>query len=352
MNGSMNRRGFFKAALVLGGAAVLSPLSGSLAGSARAASTERNGRGMVTLTFDDALRSVHVHALPILREQGLTGTVGVIAERMDWGDPDFLGAEELSEMAEAGFEIASHSLTHKRPVDIPRYYEEEALGTPRRVRGQAAVFEVRYRHQGLAGVLVGGKRLRERASEQAVVDEPGTYFFDELISEIVFQPYRPEDIKVAPAMVISYQREMEESKRLLTDRGFSVTTFITPHNYWTPDMAELSKRYYAQVAAGGDASNSAEGFDVRWLKRRVVHSDHKVRDITAWIEDEVVKQGGWLILCLHGVGEEVGWEPWPAERLRGLAKWLTQNGIKVVTVEEGTRIMERLSGRGQAGKVS
>jgi peptidoglycan/xylan/chitin deacetylase (PgdA/CDA1 family) len=86
----------------------------------------------VAITFDDAFRSVFEHALPILSEAGFVGTVFaptafVGRDRpMSWpGVEDWLGTshapellpmswEQLGALAEAGWEIGSHTRSHPR----------------------------------------------------------------------------------------------------------------------------------------------------------------------------------------------------------------------------------------------
>jgi heparosan-N-sulfate-glucuronate 5-epimerase len=84
----------------------------------------------VAVTFDDGFRSVFERALPILSEFGLTGTVFVPAAHMDgqgpmawsgidrWigtsheGELDGMSWDQLRHLQRAGWEIASHTLTH------------------------------------------------------------------------------------------------------------------------------------------------------------------------------------------------------------------------------------------------
>ncbi len=90
----------------------------------------------LAVTFDDAYRSVIELALPILSRLGLSGTVFVptaFPDRdgpMSWpGIDQWLGGpheaeltpmswEELARLAEAGWEIGSHSRTHPRLTEL------------------------------------------------------------------------------------------------------------------------------------------------------------------------------------------------------------------------------------------
>jgi peptidoglycan/xylan/chitin deacetylase (PgdA/CDA1 family) len=89
------------------------------------------------VTFDDAEPSVLRLALPVLAELGFPGTVFVpvdqVGAAMSWDD--------LSDLAEAGWEIGSHTLSHARLIELDeaelerelrgsREAIEDALGLP------------------------------------------------------------------------------------------------------------------------------------------------------------------------------------------------------------------------------
>jgi peptidoglycan/xylan/chitin deacetylase (PgdA/CDA1 family) len=76
--------------------------------------------GLAVVSFDDAMRNNLTTALPILRELGIPATVYVPT---DWlggqspyigpgGDGAILTAEELLELAAAGWELGGHTLSH------------------------------------------------------------------------------------------------------------------------------------------------------------------------------------------------------------------------------------------------
>lgn len=294
--------------------------------------------GMVSLVFDDGLSSVYQYAFPVLARHGLVATVGVIANRVGSGDPDFMDEKQLHELQAAGWEIASHSLTHKRPIDIPKFYAEEKCLLLRPVAGCRPLFEAKYKYEELAGLMENGRLLRERTSGKIVQGEPGSYYFDELIGEVLVHPFDPESVEKQQIRAISYERELESSRNALTALGFPVSTYITPHNYWTPEMSELSKRFYAQVANGGDDFNRKGSTDRYWLKRYVVHTDDPAETIIGMVKEHAIRENGWVIFCLHGIGSDLGWEPWDAAKLGQLADFLKKKAVPVVTIDKGVKL--------------
>ena len=189
--------------------------------------------------------------------------------------------------------------------------------------------------------------MRERASGKSVQGDPGSYYFDELIGEVIVHPFDPDSVEKQQIRAISYERELETSKKELTDRGFAVSTYITPHNYWTPEMSELSKRFYAQVANGGDNFNRKGATDRYWLKRFVVHTNDTAEAIIGLIKEHAIRENGWVIFCLHGIGSDLGWEPWDAAKLGQLADFLKKKAVPVVTIDKGVKIW--VEGKGKPG---
>jgi peptidoglycan/xylan/chitin deacetylase (PgdA/CDA1 family) len=84
-------------------------------------------RRTLAVTFDDGYRSVYRHGFPVLRKLGVTATVYVCPDLVgrplglasaDWrGGPheaelEAMDWDEISELAEAGWEIGSHTSSH------------------------------------------------------------------------------------------------------------------------------------------------------------------------------------------------------------------------------------------------
>jgi peptidoglycan/xylan/chitin deacetylase (PgdA/CDA1 family) len=81
------------------------------------------------VTFDDAYAGLREAALPVLAERGIAATVFAVAGRVgganDWDSVkgarrlELLGEDDLRELAAAGHEIGSHSMTHRALTRVP-----------------------------------------------------------------------------------------------------------------------------------------------------------------------------------------------------------------------------------------
>jgi peptidoglycan/xylan/chitin deacetylase (PgdA/CDA1 family) len=70
-----------------------------------------NLQAMVTFSFDDGYESTYTKAFPILQRYGYSATVFVIVSTI--GTPGYLTASQLLELQSKGWEIGSHTFTHR-----------------------------------------------------------------------------------------------------------------------------------------------------------------------------------------------------------------------------------------------
>ena len=299
--------------------------------------------GMVSLTFDDGLASVWREAYPVLKSRGLTATVAVISRKLTSDDPDYMTPAEVHTLAAAGWEVASHGLTHQHPVDVPQTLADEVLSGLVPAESGSPVLQVHYPWQEVTVVLADGAELKPEASYEDMEQTPGSYYFDQTISELSVHPAagptRPGELRAG-----SYERELSQSKDELAALGFATKAYIRPYNHWTRESMDLTRKYYDVVATGGERPNRPGDFTPLDVARYNVLSTTQVADVVTLIRREAKKNNAWVVLCLHGVEERLGWEPWPAARLAELADWLVKSGLPVVTLSQGAARLAAESG--------
>jgi peptidoglycan/xylan/chitin deacetylase (PgdA/CDA1 family) len=64
----------------------------------------------ILLTFDDGDLNVYTSAFPIMQKYGFTGVIYIVANYV--GAPGYMNADQIKEMAAAGWEVGSHSMNH------------------------------------------------------------------------------------------------------------------------------------------------------------------------------------------------------------------------------------------------
>ncbi len=64
----------------------------------------------VVISFDDGYLDIYQNAFPIMHELGFVGTAYIVASRLQLNN--FVDVEQIQEMADDGWEIGSHSMTH------------------------------------------------------------------------------------------------------------------------------------------------------------------------------------------------------------------------------------------------
>ena len=92
----------------------------------------------VVITFDDGNLDVYTNAFPIMQKYGFTGVMYIVANELH--ADGYIDVDHIQEMAAAGWEVGSHSMTHAHLPDAHDrlYYEinqsrielEGVLGLP------------------------------------------------------------------------------------------------------------------------------------------------------------------------------------------------------------------------------
>lgn len=83
-----------------------------------------NGKGLLSIAFDDGWRSAYENGLPMLNEKGIKSTEYIMtANWSDPYDPNYIKPAQILEMYHAGHEIGAHTRTHPH---LPELTPEQA----------------------------------------------------------------------------------------------------------------------------------------------------------------------------------------------------------------------------------
>ena len=91
----------------------------------------------VILTFDDGSESIYATALPIMQRYGFTGTVYIVYHYV--GIKNYMETEQIRALYAAGWEIGSHSLTHRDLTTRPDRQMDEIVGSRRQLESRLGV---------------------------------------------------------------------------------------------------------------------------------------------------------------------------------------------------------------------
>ncbi len=89
----------------------------------------------VIITFDDGDISVYTTAFPIMQKYGLTGVTYIVGNYM--GTDGYMTAEQIKELAAAGWEVGSHSRSHRDLTRLEPAVQQVEIVEARRVLQEA-----------------------------------------------------------------------------------------------------------------------------------------------------------------------------------------------------------------------
>jgi peptidoglycan/xylan/chitin deacetylase (PgdA/CDA1 family) len=79
----------------------------------------------IIITFDDGDISVYTTALPVMQAYGYTGVAYIVGNYM--GTDGYMSAEQVKELAAAGWEIGSHSRSHRDLTQLEPAVQREEI---------------------------------------------------------------------------------------------------------------------------------------------------------------------------------------------------------------------------------
>lgn len=289
--------------------------------------------GVISLTFDDGLQSTFEHAAPILARYSMPATVGLICDRLLWHRiPVAMSLENARTLAASGWEIASHSLFHRRMEKLPPTFADEVLAgwQPR----GSGVFAAACPWEDVGTVAEDQLYLPRRNSLDALRNTE-TGFFHDLEQKLIYARPRVASDLDDRLKLGSTERELQGSRAVLEELGFDIQSFILPFSLWREGWGPIAWRHYRFVASVGDRINmpGQRPFLHRIRTRAEVPADHQISKIEKYIE-----QGGWPILCLHQVCPEPQTPlDWPVSEFERMVDWIASSGLTACTLAEGAR---------------
>ncbi|NIW20509.1 polysaccharide deacetylase family protein [candidate division KSB1 bacterium] len=158
----------------------------------------------VVITFDDSYASVYEHALPVLRKYNYTATIFVITNYVNkWNDWDYplprnrnmhCSWEQLKELAAEGWEIGSHTASHRSLTqlsnsELRHELDESKCQLEKRIQNKVNVlsypfgkFDDRVIHfakmSGYQAACTLGHKVSKTKEKLHTLERRGVYFFE------------------------------------------------------------------------------------------------------------------------------------------------------------------------------
>lgn len=289
--------------------------------------------GVISLTFDDGLRSTFEHVAPLLARYSMPATVGVICNSILWKRaPDAMPLEDVKTLAASGWEIASHSLFHRRMEKLPPAYDDERM-TGWRSHG-AGVFVADCRWEDVGTVIEDSAYLPRHPTFESMQIAGSGFVHDPAGGVIYVRPHIATNLD-GRLKFGSLERELHESRIVLEALGFDVQSFVVPFSLWRDEWTSIGRRYYSFVLSVLPRVNLPGR---RLLLRRIPTRAKTSVDEQIGTIKEHIGQGGWPILCLHDIRPEpLHPLDWPVSNFSRLLQWIADSGLTVCTIADGAR---------------
>lgn len=283
--------------------------------------------GAVVFTYDDGPMTDYEQAFPVHREFDAPASAGVVTEwvgREDFDGRDWMDVEHLEELAEAGWEINSHTTAHTalgqfelvedvEPDDVRVYPEKRNHGF----------------HHGYEIEVTDGENSAVRTVVDSDHDGIGAYLeFDEPVGESFDAG---ETVERYPEELM--HEFLGDSKAQLEEWGFEADTLLAPYDICDEWTVEIAAEYYDGIANANPESmvNDRESFDPFDTNRDYFIEYADPENIQTQL-DEVATQGAIGIVGAHSFKEEVD-----EEGIRTMLEWIEERDLTVVTLTDAFR---------------
>ena len=280
--------------------------------------------GAVVFVYDDGPIEDYEEAFPVHQEFDAPATVGIVSEwigREDFNGTDWMDVGHLEELADAGWEVCSHTTAHTAlgafelledagPADTRIYPEQRNHGF----------------HHGYEVEITDGDRSVRRTVVGSDTDDVGGYLeFEEPLGETfrageAVERY-PEDVM---------DDFLGQSKRDLEALGFTVDTLLAPYDIVDEWTIEIARRYYDGISNvnPGSMHNDTETFDPFETNRDYFIEFTTPEAVEADL-DRVAGEEAIGVLGAHTFKEEVT----PA-RIRETLEWIDERDLEVLTFRD------------------
>lgn len=280
--------------------------------------------GAVVFIYDDGPMEDYTQAFPAHQAFDAPASTGIVTEwigRQDFNDNDWMDVHHLEELADAGWEITSHTIRHA------------SLGTFELVEDAAPTDTHIYPDSLRHGFhpdrnieITDGERTVERTVVGTGEDAAGRYIELDETLDASFAAGETIERYTADEM----HAILGESQRQLEDLGFEVTTLLAPYDEYDDWALEFVPEYYDGVANAQPSSriNDPDTFDPYQTRRdyfiEFTSPEPIIQDI-----DKIANEGLLGIFGAHTFKEEI-----TQDGIRQILEWVHARDVEVLTLRD------------------
>ncbi|OVE84049.1 polysaccharide deacetylase family protein [Natronolimnobius baerhuensis] len=288
--------------------------------------------GAVVFVYDDGPIEDYEQAFPVHQEFDAPATAGIVSEwvgREDYNGTDWMALNHLEELADAGWEIASHTTAHTAlgAFDLVEDVEpdETRIYPEQRNHGFHHGYEIE--------ITDGNESVRRTVVDSDTDDIGGFLEFDEPVG-VSFDA--DETVERYPDDLM--HEFLEESKQDLEGLGFDIDTLLAPYDIVDERTVDIAREYYDGISNvhPGSMHNDPEAFDPFGTNRDYFIEFTTREEVQAEL-DQVAEQEALGILGAHTFKDDV-----TAERIRETLEWVDERDLEVVTFREAIGATETL----------
>lgn len=279
--------------------------------------------GAIVFVYDDGPITDYTQALPAHQKFDAPATVGIVS---DWvGRTDYMDTEELNELVDEGWEIASHTKKH-RPLaafsllkDVHPTDTEISAEGYRQGHHEGSTVEI---SDGETKVTRDVAGLGGASGERRIV-----------LTEPVGESFHAEDTEVRhPAETM--HEALGDSKETLEEMGYDVSTLLAPYDAYSGYSNLFAPEYYDGVtnARHGSRINDPDEYDPYETQRDyfIEFTDKKSvkHDLDTIADDALLG-----VVGAHSFKDEVN-----EESIGEMLEWVEERDIEVMTFREAISI--------------
>ncbi|ADJ17010.1 polysaccharide deacetylase (plasmid) [Halalkalicoccus jeotgali B3] len=265
----------------------------------------------------------YTQALPAHEEFDVPATTGIVSEWV--GRTDYMGTEELDELVDAGWEIASHTKEHRPLAAFSLVTDIHPTDTEVSAKGY------RQGHHEGSTVEISDGETKVTREVAGLGGAPGERRI--ALTEPVGESFSAEDTEIRhPAETM--HEALGDSKDTLEEMGYDVSTLLAPYDAYSGYSDLFVPEYYDGVANArhGSRINDPTEYDPYETKR-----DYFIEFTTETAVkqdlDEIAEEALLGVVGAHTVKKKV-----TEESIGQMLEWIEEREIEVLTLREAISI--------------